>query len=107
MAASDASVAFVADSIGAVDLAGASRLDQEGGTTRPAAREVPPSALPPAKVRGREPLMTIGEVAEHLSVSVRTVRRLVASGQIPCVHVGSQLRFDSADVLRFVAARKE
>ena len=51
------------------------------------------------------PLLTIEQVAEFLSVSPRTVRRLMARG-FPHVRFGRLLRFDQADVLRWVAGRR-
>jgi excisionase family DNA binding protein len=56
---------------------------------------------------GIQPLLTLGEVAATLRVSERTVRRLVAAHKLPCVRIGSRLRFQSADVFRFVSAWKE
>ena len=54
-----------------------------------------------------ESLLTLGDVAEFLSVSERTVRRLVASGALPSIQLGRRvIRFDPADVRRFLAARK-
>ena len=38
-----------------------------------------------------EPLLTLQQVAEYLQVSVKTVRRLVAKGRIPCVHLKDML----------------
>ena len=59
----------------------------------------------------REPallrLLTLHEVADRLAVSPRTIRRLVASGELPCLRVGAQLRFDPSDVLRQLQAWKE
>jgi excisionase family DNA binding protein len=51
-------------------------------------------------------LLTLPEVAEYLSVSPRTVRRLIGRG-LPCVRLGRVVRFRPADLLRFVEARKE
>ena len=53
------------------------------------------------------PLLTVRELAIYLGVSEKTVRRLQISGRIPFVRVGRGVRFDPADVSRFVAARKE
>lgn len=53
-----------------------------------------------------EKLLTLQEVAEHLRLSTRTVRRLVASGRMPCARLAGRLRFVPADVGRFVEARK-
>ena len=52
-------------------------------------------------------LLTTAQVAELLAVSERTVKRLVGRGGLRCVRLGRSLRFDPADVSRFVAARKE
>jgi len=51
-------------------------------------------------------LLTVPEVAAYLQVSPKTVRRLVAKRAIPCVRIGAMVRFQPADLLRFVAARK-
>lgn len=50
-------------------------------------------------VRAEEPLLTIEEVARLLHVSVTTVRRLVAAGQIPEIRIGRLIRFHP-DVVR-------
>ena len=54
------------------------------------------------------PLVTIKDVSALLAVSVITVRRLVATGELCCVRLskGGPLRFDMADVQKFVASRK-
>lgn len=49
-------------------------------------------------------LCSIGEAAEHLCVSVRFVRRLVAERRIRHVKVGHYVRFDRADLDAFIAA---
>ena len=54
-----------------------------------------------------EPLLTLHELAQVLRLSEKTVRRLVAARRIPCIRLGRVLRFRSADLLRFVEARKE
>lgn len=53
------------------------------------------------------PLLTLFQVASFLSVSPKTVRRLIARGKLPCVRVGRVVRFQPADLFRFVEARKE
>ena len=52
-------------------------------------------------------LVTKGEVAERLGVSVRTVERLVASGRLPQVHVERLARFRVADVVTYVNSLAE
>ncbi len=55
------------------------------------------------------PLMTIKDVSQLLSVSVITVRRMVSSGELPCIRLtkGGPMRFDVRDVEKFVAQHKE
>jgi len=55
---------------------------------------------------GSERLLTLREVADYLAVSERTVRRLIAADDLPCLRIGSQIRFDPATLLRWISARK-
>jgi excisionase family DNA binding protein len=59
------------------------------------------------KVRQRgsrlEPLLTVGETAAILNVSVRTVRRLIASGAISAVSIGRSVRLSPLTVGRLIA----
>jgi excisionase family DNA binding protein len=43
-------------------------------------------------------IMTIGEVAEYLKVTERTIYRLAAAKQIPAFKVGGSWRFSKADM---------
>ncbi len=54
------------------------------------------------------PLLNVKDVAQFLSVSVMTVRRLVATGELPCVRLtkGGPLRFDLRDIEKFVERHK-
>jgi excisionase family DNA binding protein len=47
-------------------------------------------------------LVTKGEAAERLSVSVRTIERLVAAGRLPLVHVERAARFRVSDLETYV-----
>ena len=47
-------------------------------------------------------LVTKGEAAGRLGVSVRTIERLVAAGRLPLVHVERAARFRVADLEAFV-----
>jgi excisionase family DNA binding protein len=40
------------------------------------------------------PLLNVRSVADRLSVSEKTVRRLIESGRLPAVRVGGQVRID-------------
>jgi excisionase family DNA binding protein len=48
------------------------------------------------------PLLSVRAVASKLSVSEKTVRRLIESGQLPAVRVGGQVRIDPAELEAFV-----
>lgn len=66
-----------------------------------------PPASPAVRVplaSGLHPLLTIEQVASALGVSPKTVRRLIARG-FPHVRFGRVLRFDPADVQRWIVAR--
>jgi excisionase family DNA binding protein len=62
----------------------------------PGQRQDPPASL-----------WTIHDVAAYLRIHEKTVARWVRSGRLPCVRIGSRLRFDRQDVLRWVGAGKE
>ncbi|HZA00547.1 MAG TPA: helix-turn-helix domain-containing protein [Acidimicrobiales bacterium] len=47
---------------------------------------------------GRPRLLDIDAVAEHLAVTPRHIRRLVAERRIPYLKVGRFIRFDPAEI---------
>ena len=51
-------------------------------------------------------LLTIQQVADYLSVSQKSVRRLMGRG-LPCVRVGRLVRFERRDLARWIEGRKE
>ena len=50
-------------------------------------------------------LLTVPDVAERLAVSPRTVKRVLARGELPVVRVGRLVRVRDEDLHRFLAAR--
>lgn len=48
---------------------------------------------------------TVPQVADALGVCPNTVRRLVASGELPCIHVGRSVRITRAALVDFVEAQ--
>ncbi len=46
--------------------------------------------------------MTIGEVADYLKVTERTIYRLAGNKQIPAFKVGGSWRFSKADIDRWI-----
>lgn len=53
---------------------------------------------PPTPQVPTDRLLSVEDVARILGVSVPTIRRFVAAGQIPCVRIGRQLRFAPGDI---------
>ncbi len=55
------------------------------------------------------PLIGIAEVARLLAVSKITIRRLVSAGELRCVRLstGGPLRFDVADIQKFIVSHKQ
>jgi len=49
-------------------------------------------------------LLDVEGAAEYLSVTPRFIRRLVAERRLPFVKLGRHLRFDAADLDRFIDA---
>ena len=53
--------------------------------------------------RAPSSLLTAADVARLLNVSVRTVRRLIASGALQVVHLGRSVRIRPSDVAELTA----
>jgi excisionase family DNA binding protein len=47
-------------------------------------------------------LLTIPETARKCAVSVETVRRLIARGELPALRVGGQVRIDPDELAEFL-----
>ncbi len=67
----------------------------------------PLSARRDTRPRGELPrLVSIEQIAEHLGVSVRHVRRLVFERRIPYVKWGHLVRFDIDEVIAWVTSSR-
>ncbi len=69
----------------------------------------PPFAAPPPPLRPRrphaaapEPLLSVADAAAHLQVSTKTVRRLLARGELGASRVGRQLRISRSELLAYL-----
>jgi excisionase family DNA binding protein len=51
-------------------------------------------------------LLNIGEVADVLSVSIKTVRRRIEAGELPVIRDGRVIRVHPNDLGRYVASRR-
>lgn len=54
-----------------------------------------------------ERLLTIPEAAEHLRVSVKTIRRWISGADLPAAKLGTQWRIRPRDLEHFVRDRLE
>jgi len=48
-------------------------------------------------------VLTVQEVANYLRVDIRTVYRLAKRGDIPCIKIGRQWRFNRDDIRELVS----
>jgi excisionase family DNA binding protein len=64
------------------------------------------SSVPPPPGPHRPKLLTINEVADRTSLSARTIRRLIAKGDLPVHRIGRAVRVSEDDLARFLAARR-
>ncbi len=44
-------------------------------------------------------VLTVQEVANYLRIDIRTVYRLAKKGDIPCIKIGRQWRFNRDDII--------
>jgi excisionase family DNA binding protein len=51
-------------------------------------------------------LMSVRQLAACLGVSVKTVRRMIGRGDLPCYRIGRQLRIAEVDVCTLIASRR-
>jgi excisionase family DNA binding protein len=51
-------------------------------------------------------LLSIDELAEHLGVTVRHLRRLIAERRVPYLKVGHLVRFDPAEITAWLDGRR-
>lgn len=52
------------------------------------------------------PMLTVQAVAQRLTCSTATVRRLAATGELPHIRIGSLMRFEPADVEQFLEQQR-
>ena len=61
--------------------------------------DLKPPTEPPSR---RDRLLSIAEVADHLGVDVRHIRRLVHERRIPYIKWGHLLRFDPVELQEWI-----
>ena len=60
------------------------------------------AATPMASSPDTSGIMTVGEVADYLKVTERTIYRLAAAKKMPAFKVGGNWRFSKADIDRWI-----
>ena len=60
-----------------------------------------------SQVKALPRLLTIGDVAEHLGVSTKTVRRMMEGGELHAHKVGRQWRITEEDLRLYLAAQRK
>ena len=63
-------------------------------------------AAEPTTASNRRRLLSTEQAADYLGVSVRTVKHLMSSGQIPYVKIGRATRLDQGDLDDFIARNR-
>lgn len=63
--------------------------------------------LPRSDQLAHSPLLTIAEVGDRIRVSTRTIRRLIASGELIAVRIGTQLRVAEVDLEHYVHRQRD
>jgi excisionase family DNA binding protein len=64
-------------------------------------------AKPMPSIPAHNAIMTIGEVADYLKVTERTIYRLAGAKQIPAFKVGGSWRFSKADIDSWIKRQSE
>ena len=57
-------------------------------------------------IKSNSPFLSIRSVADHLDVSIKTVRRWITRGELSAFKVGRQWRIDPEDLERFLWRRR-
>ncbi len=55
------------------------------------------------RIRMNSEVLTVQEVANYLRIDIRTVYRLAKRGDIPCIKIGRQWRFNRDDIKDLVS----
>lgn len=82
---------------------------EEGRGSKPSGNSSCRNGREPTDITPKLPtrLQKPAEAAEELAISPRTLWSLTDSGSIPCVRIGRSVRYDPADLRRYVDAQKE
>jgi excisionase family DNA binding protein len=54
-----------------------------------------------------EPLLSVKQVMAVLQISESTVYRLMRSGELACVKLGSRTRFEREEIRRYISSKRD
>jgi excisionase family DNA binding protein len=60
----------------------------------------------PAQSLSRNSFLSVADVADHLGVSDKTIRRWIGGGELHAHRLGRQIRINSDDLTAFLASRR-
>ena len=72
-------------------------------TRNPEDRSTRPMTSPPTRARMAPRLLTVRAIAERLQVAEKTIRRLIAAGELPAHRIGGCVRVSEDDLLVFLS----
>lgn len=67
---------------------------------------MPRDTRPTEHTPSPRPLLSPQRTADRLNVSLKTVRRLIASGSLPAYRIGRQFRISEEALAHFISARR-
>ncbi len=59
--------------------------------------------VPEQRAESLQKLITMGDLLELLGITRPSVNRLISTGELPVVRIGTRLRFEQADVAALIA----
>ena len=61
---------------------------------------------PKPKPRATARMLSVEDVATHLDISLKTVRRMIANGELRVHRIGRSIRISEADFQSFISTRR-
>ncbi len=79
----------------------------EHRATPPQTTTAYPRTSPPKRPRAAPSLLTVRATADRLQVAEKTVRRLIAAGELPTHRIGGCVRVSEDDLLVFLSRARQ
>jgi len=98
-------VCHVSDDYGTVSIVAKRKKNCGLGDAAPVT-VIDPGCVPPALKKVPKQPFTPKQLARFLQVSPRTIARRVNAGDIPSIKIGTKVRFDPGEVLRYLKKQR-